>query len=109
MEPIKARRLGYFVGEWRGQADEPHADPKERIFWYIVEYKRNHDGNSPTMREIMVGCGISTTSMVYLYLNQMKAAGLIRRPEPESGIRCSASIEVVGGEWTFDGGGHVNL
>jgi SOS-response transcriptional repressor LexA len=77
----------------------------QKAFDFIVAYKREHDGNSPTMREIMVGCQISSTSMVSFYLDQLEAMGFIRRPEREMGNFSAANIEVVGGEWSFPAGG----
>jgi SOS-response transcriptional repressor LexA len=73
--------------------------PTERIYKYIVTYKRDHDGNSPTIREIMEECEISSTSMVVFYLNKLVGKGLIRRPEPLMGSRFTTKIEVVGGKW----------
>jgi hypothetical protein len=70
----------------------------EGAYEFIVTYKHGHDGNSPTYREIMEGCGISSTSMVVFYLTKLEQRGLIRRPEPEIGARY-AKIEVIGGQW----------
>jgi SOS-response transcriptional repressor LexA len=78
----------------------------EAVFDFIVAYKREHDGNSPTIREIMLACGISSTSMVVFYLNKLERRGIIRRPEPVFGARYANGIEVVGGKWT-PGGEHV--
>jgi hypothetical protein len=76
--------------------------PAERVFDFIVWYKREHDGNSPVMREIGGGTGVTSTSMVSFYLDQLVAMGLIRRPERFS----SGNIEIVGGKWEFEGGSH---
>jgi hypothetical protein len=84
--------------------------PKKRtwmiVYDFVVAYKKSHDGNSPTNREIMAGCGITTTSMVFWYLNKLQEMGMIRRPEPEIGSRYAAKIEVIGGKWLFIGGKH---
>jgi SOS-response transcriptional repressor LexA len=77
--------------------------PVERVYEFIVTYKRGHDGNSPTFREIMEGCAITSTSMVLYYLTGLEKRGLIRRPEPEIGNRNATKIEIVGGQWTKDG------
>jgi predicted transcriptional regulator len=83
----------------RPRTFDPDAKTKpERVFEFIVAFKHEHDGNSPTIREIMVNCRISSTSMVCFYLNQLVAKGLIKRPD--------ANIEVVGGKWIFIGGHH---
>jgi hypothetical protein len=73
-----------------------------RIFAFIVSYKKSHDGNSPTFREIGGACGIGSTSMMLFYLNKLVKQGLIRRPEPEIGKRFATRIEVIGGKWSKD-------
>jgi SOS-response transcriptional repressor LexA len=73
-----------------------------KVYDFIVSYKRRHDGNSPTFREIMEGCGISSTSMVVFYLNKLELRRLIRRPEPEIGNWYASKIEVVGGCWMME-------
>ena len=70
----------------------------EKVYDFILEFKRVHDGNSPTIREIVTSCKISSTSMVWFYLNQLAADGLIKRQ--------ASNIEVVGGKWIFIGGKH---
>jgi SOS-response transcriptional repressor LexA len=77
----------------------------KQIYDFIVSFKQTHDGNSPSFRDIQTGCGISTTSMVFYYLNKLEKRGLIRRPEPRFGSRYATKIEVVGGKWTFGGDG----
>jgi SOS-response transcriptional repressor LexA len=69
----------------------------ERLLKFICEYKRAHDGNSPTMREMMAACRISSTSMVDYYLRRLENGGHIRR----GGKGKSAAIEVMGGRWLF--------
>jgi SOS-response transcriptional repressor LexA len=77
----------------------------EKVFDTIVAYTREHDGCSPTIREIMNSCKVTTsTSVMRYYLSQLAGMGLIRRPEPEIGKRSAANIEVVGGEWSFPAG-----
>lgn len=70
------------------------------VYACIVRYKREHDGNSPTVRDIGAECGITSTSIVARYLRALEAQGLIRRPW--AGANCA--IEVVGGVWTPPGG-----
>jgi SOS-response transcriptional repressor LexA len=74
-----------------------------KVFNFILTYKCQNDGNSPTFREIMDACRISSTSMVVYYLKQLEKMGMIRRPEPVNGNRSSARIEIVGGSWKFIG------
>jgi SOS-response transcriptional repressor LexA len=65
-----------------------------QVFAWIVAYKSEHDGNSPTLREMMIGCGIPTTSVMSYSVKKMEKLGWIRI---ERGI--SRNIYVIGGEW----------
>ena len=71
---------------------------EQAIFNFIVYFKLIHDGNSPTIRLIQEGVGISSTSMVNYYLDELETQGRIRRPRERA-----AAIEVVGGKWVFEG------
>ena len=71
----------------------------EHVFKFIIDFKKSHDGNSPSIREIGEGCGISSTSVVTYWLNKLEEQGFIRRPEPPFGIRFANRIEVIGGQW----------
>ena len=99
-------RLGQSLGRRNGDTLEPWQDlrrePVERTYDFIAAYKGGHDGNSPTLREIMDGCRISSTSVVFYYLKKLEERGLIRRPEPEFGNRYASKIEVVGGKWRLE-------
>lgn len=70
-----------------------------RIYNYICGYKKRHDGNSPSVREIKDSCLVSSTSMVDFYLDKLEKSGLIKR----TGRGLTRSIEVVGGEWRLIG------
>lgn len=69
---------------------------REKLFDFIVAYKVEHDGNSPTYREMMAATGLTSTSMVAWHLEKLEAEGLIERPQQVGNSRV---IEVVGGEW----------
>jgi repressor LexA len=68
-----------------------------QVLDFIIKYKRRHDGNSPTFREIQEGCRISSTSVVNYYLRGLEDANMIRRAEKGA----SAKIEVTGGRWIY--------
>lgn len=68
----------------------------EAILAFIVAYKREHDGNSPTVREITEKCDISSTSVTAFNLRRLVALGCIRMGG--SGVK-ARGIEVVGGKW----------
>jgi len=64
---------------------------------YIVRYKTAHDGNSPTLREIMAACGISSMGTTRGILRRLVRDGFIRLP----GRRDARAIEVIGGRWVY--------
>ena len=71
--------------------------PKERaVYAFIVSYKRAHDGNSPSDREIGDACEISSTSTVDYYLKNLAGMGKIEF----ASNRKSRRVQVVGGAWT---------
>ncbi len=70
------------------------ADRRRAVYDFIVAYKRAHDGNSPSIRDIMRGCGYATTSAVGFHLNALERAGLIRMRR-----FTGRTIEIVGGAW----------
>ncbi len=70
---------------------------RERIYAFLVAYKREHDGNTPTKREIAEGCSLSTSSVNY-HLIRLEIANRIHI----SGEGRS-NIEIVGGAWDLAG------
>lgn len=88
----------------------------EEVLRFVVDYKRGHDGNSPSVREIQEGLGWDSTSTVAAALRRLEQAGKVRL----TGYPGTRGIEVVGGRWdltppnssaphpsdaSFDGGG----
>lgn len=69
------------------------------VYRFIVAYKRKNDGNSPSTREIMEGCRLSSTSVAHFYLDKLERMGLISRP----GGNLSRGIVVTGGRWELHG------
>lgn len=65
------------------------------VLEYVIAFKREHDGLSPTVREIGRVLGIPSTSHVARVLGQLEQEGKIRR-DPHG-------IVVVGGWWTMEG------
>ncbi len=81
---------------------EPNKHKYNRIavFKFIVAYKMSHDGNSPTLRDIMREFDISSSSVADFIVRDLSAMGLIRLPSDHAGRSISRGIEVIGGEWT---------
>jgi SOS-response transcriptional repressor LexA len=66
------------------------------LFAWIVQYKSLHDGNSPTTREMMIGCELRSTSVVAWHLSRLEKEGKIRRE-----LDRARGIYVVGGKWSY--------
>lgn len=69
-------------------------DPEKAmaLFDFILKYKRDHDGNSPTIQEMAVGMGYKSKSVSHFHLMSLVDMGKI---EPMTGFsRCT---RVVGG------------
>lgn len=64
---------------------------------FIVEFKTAHNGNSPTVRGIMEGAGIGSTSVVAYYLRKLECEGRVK-----IGGRGSRYLEVVGSSWSLN-------
>ena len=72
----------------------PQDDKCERLYNEIIAYKETHDGNSPSVRELMASCEISSMSVAVYHLEHLEADGLIEFIRHQS-----RSIEVVGALW----------
>ncbi len=68
-----------------------NARSREQVFAFIVQYKREHDGLSPTAREIAEACFMHESTARY-HVTQLALHGRIRLIERRG-------IEVVGGAW----------
>jgi SOS-response transcriptional repressor LexA len=65
-----------------------------KILNYIIDYKLENNGNSPSTREIQVGCGISSKSVVAYHLKKLVDEGFISIEG-----NTARMIAVKGGEW----------
>lgn len=70
----------------------------ERVYRYIVRYKKLYGGASPTLREIADAVGLAAWSAVHPHLNSLESAGRIRRVRRGK----ARMIDVPGGRWVFD-------
>ena len=80
-----------------GKTKEQVKEREKEVFQFIVDYKVENDGISPTLREIAKALNFSTTSLVNLYLQKLRLSGRISW----SGT-LSRSIQVVGGRWVYN-------
>ncbi len=67
---------------------------RELIFNFLVKYKSECDGNTPTTREIAEACSLSISTVKY-HLTHLELENRIRVLEERP-----RQIEVVGGAWT---------
>lgn len=67
---------------------------RDAIYQYICEYKAEHDGLSPSFREIGLKFGIESLSMIQYILADLKRQGRIKLVDGKS-----RGIIVVGGSW----------
>ena len=70
---------------------------KDVIFDFIVAYKTDNDGNSPSIRDIRDRCKIPSTSTVYYYLMILDDEEKIIYHMGQT-----RSIEVIGGKWRYE-------
>ena len=71
----------------------------EIIFEFIVQYKRNFDGCSPSFREMRNAAGLASTSGVWGYLEKLEEQNRIMVHR-----NFSRHIEVIGGRWKYTAG-----
>lgn len=84
------------------QPQRPNPATEKRIgevFDYIVAFKTANDGVSPSIRDIVVNVGISSTSMATYYLRKLEQRGKIKRHAGDKSL--SRAIIVPGGRWAF--------
>jgi SOS-response transcriptional repressor LexA len=74
----------------------PNFKRDQTVLNYIIRYKSEHDGNSPSLRQIMAACKVSSTSVMVNILQRLERAGLIAL-----GGRYR-QIYVTGGKWTME-------
>ena len=71
---------------------------RQRAYDFIIKYKVDHDGVSPSVSEIGQACGISSTSITRYTLDCLERLGMIEC-DYGAGKSKSRMIKVVGGRW----------
>ena len=64
------------------------------LFVFILHYKEDHDGNSPTYREMAKGIGVKSTNTVWVYIQDMIKAGVLDVKDKK--------LRVVEGKWSYE-------
>ena len=70
----------------------------ERMYRYIIRYKRMSGGDSPTRRELAAGVGLPSVSMVQHHLDALERAGKIKRLKRGK----ARMIAIPFASWEFD-------
>lgn len=65
------------------------------VYEFILKFKAEHDGNSPSFKDINQACGFKSVSTTSYYIDQLVERGLIKCEYEHK----SRMIEVVGGQW----------
>lgn len=68
-------------------------DTRQRVYRAIIAYKRSHDGNSPSYRELMALTDITSAGHLDYALRALADEDLIR-------IGGTRQIEIIGAVWT---------
>lgn len=69
---------------------------KQQVYQFILNYKKTHDGNSPSIAEIGAHCEVNSTSTIRFYLKGLETLGVIKC-DPNGKSRM---ISIVGGKYT---------
>lgn len=68
------------------------------IYHFIVKYKRENDGLSPTLEQIMLACRVNSKSNMSSILRILEDEGKI-----VVNSKISRGIQVIGGKWSMTG------
>ena len=68
---------------------------RQQLMEFIVAYKQANDGLSPTVRDMMDGCNLSSSSLVNHHIEVLVKQGKLRR------VGYHRNLAVVGGRWTL--------
>lgn len=83
-------------------SDLTQIDRLNKLMEYLTTYKVKNDGIAPTVREIQMGCGYASTSMVQRDLDTLEIYGHISRIHARIASR---SIILIGGKYIAPGVG----
>lgn len=70
---------------------------RDMVFRFLVAYKREHDGNSPSTRDIAVACHLSSLTTVRHHLLVLDREGRIRLSDDSR-----YQIEIFGASWEYE-------
>lgn len=77
----------------------PQRVNRDALLRYLIQFKTENNGDSPTFSEIMAALKISSKSVVRYNLHCLARDGAITLP----GQKRSRRIGIVGGRWVYEG------
>lgn len=66
------------------------------VFGFIVSYKKTHNGNSPSLRDIVDNTRSASTSTAYHSIRKLELAGYLKMDNNKA-----RNITIRGGVWTL--------
>ena len=75
----------------------PLTKTEGKVYRFIIDYKKANDGVAPSVRDIVDGTGVRSTSHVAQILGRLVSKELITMDS-----RIPRSIQVIGGEWSLE-------
>lgn len=81
----------------KGSYGHPTKYDNDIVFAWLVKYKSQHNGNSPTLREMCTGLNISSISVAHHILDGLQKQGRIVLPHKG----CNG-IEITGSKWVYE-------
>ena len=84
-----------YAGREKSMAEiESSKDRQRQILWFIVDYKKDHNGIPPTVRQIAKKIGTTSTSVAFHHLKKLVEKGFLVR-------RCG-HYDVTWGRWSME-------
>lgn len=82
------------MSDWHGKYQRSQgAQTRDAIFKYLIDFKFNNDGLSPTIRDIMEACGLRSSSQVSYHLRALQQMGRLSLRRQ--------GIVISGGKWIY--------
>lgn len=76
-----------------------------KVFGFLIDYKREHDGTTPTISEICRFMRLRSKSQVHAILKEMCDVGMIYPIQSSQRVR---AYGIRGGVWTFKGKSEIH-
>lgn len=95
---ISKQRIGQILSDYGAMDTKFRVKKKlgDRIYRFIIQYKKKYDGNSPGIRRIMDGCDISVMSRYNIGMKYLLETGKIIIDKNQT----PHQIIVKGAKWT---------